>query len=233
MRYQTLLIDLDHTLFDSDACERAAFEETLRTVGVSEPLRHHETYVEINKPLWSLVERGDITPEDVRVARFERLITEIGVDANPERVAESFEAALGANGGLYFGAREILEELQQKATLALITNGLSQVQRARVERLDIEQYFKAIVISHEIGASKPGHEIFEATFRALGDPPKETALMVGDSLTSDIRGGVNYGIATCWYNPKGKTAGHDVGVDHEITRLDQLPAIAAGGSPAI
>ncbi len=226
MRYDTLLFDLDHTLFDSETCEIEAFEETLRAIGVDDPLRHHETYVRINKPLWSSVERGEITPDDVRVTRFERLIAEIGLDANPECLAEGFELGLGAKGDLYPGAREILEQLDQRATLALITNGLSGVQRARIERLDIGKYFDAIAISAEVGASKPGTEIFDATFRALGSPPKETALMVGDSLTSDIRGGASYGIATCWYNPKGKTADPDAGVNHEITRLDQLPPIA-------
>ena len=188
MRYDTLLFDLDHTLFDSETCEIEAFEETLRAIGVDDPLRHHETYVRINKPLWSSVERGEITPDDVRVTRFERLIAEIGLDANPECLAEGFELGLGAKGDLYPGAREILEQLDQRATLALITNGLSGVQRARIERLDIGKYFDAIAISAEVGASKPGTEIFDATFRALGSPPKETALMVGDSLTSDIRG---------------------------------------------
>ncbi len=230
MRYKTLLLDLDHTLFDSDTCEIQAFEETLRSVGVDEPLRHHETYVGINRPLWSSVERGEITPEDVRVTRFERLITEIGLDANPETLADAFAVELGAKGELYPGAREVLEQLAQQATLALVTNGLSDVQRARIERLDIEQYFDAIVISAEIGASKPGSEIFDATFRALGSPKKDTALMVGDSLSSDIRGGADYGIATCWYNPQGKTADPDAKVNHEITRLDQLPAITAGRS---
>jgi len=228
MRYDTLLFDLDHTLFDSHTCEIKAFEETLRAVGVDEPLRHHETYVGINKPLWSSVERGEITPDDVRVTRFERLIAEIGLDANPERMAEGFELGLGAKGDLYPGAREVLEQLVQRTTLALVTNGLSGVQRDRIERLDIEQYFDAIVISAEIGASKPGREIFDATFRALGSPSKDGALMVGDSLTSDIRGGANYGIATCWYNPQGKTADPDASVNHEISRLDQLPAIATG-----
>ncbi len=145
-------------------------------------------------------------------------------------ISKSFEVSLGAKGGLYSEAREVLEQLTQQATLALITNGLSEVQRARIERLDIEQYFDAIVISAEIGASKPGREIFDATFRALGSPTKDTALMVGDSLTSDIRGGADYGIATCWYNPHGKAADPDAKVNHEITRLDQLPAIATSGS---
>ncbi len=217
-------------MFDSDTCELAAFEETLRAVGVDEPLRHHKTYVGINKPLWSSVERGEITPDDVRVTRFERLITEIGFDANPERMSQRFEVDLGAKGDLYPGARDVLEQLAGQATLALITNGLSGVQRARIERLDFEQYFEAIVISAEIGASKPNGKIFDATFRALGSPTKDAALMVGDSLSSDIRGGADYGIATCWYNPHGKTADPDAGVNHEISRLDELPAIASGGS---
>jgi YjjG family noncanonical pyrimidine nucleotidase len=232
MRYTTLLLDLDHTLFDSDTCELAAFEKTLGAVGVDEPLRHHQTYVEINRSMWSSVEQGEITPADVRVTRFERLITEIGLDANPESMADTFVLELVANGDLYTGAREVLEELARQATLAMVTNGLSEVQRARIERLDIEQYFDAIVISAEIGASKPGSEIFDATFRALGSPTKDTALMIGDSLASDIRGGANYGIATCWYNPQGKIADPDAGVNHEITRLDQLPAIATYGSSA-
>ena len=194
------------------------------------PLQHHETYVGINKPLWYSVERGEITPQDVRVTRFERLTIEIGLDANPEHMAESLETSLGAKGGLYRGARDVLEKLARQAKLALVTNGLSGVQRARIERLDIGKYFDAIVISAEIGVSKPGAEFFDATFRALGSPPKDTTLMVGDSLSSDIRGGANYGIATCWYNPKGKSADLEAGIHHQISGLDQLPAIAIGDS---
>lgn len=230
MRYRTLLFDLDHTLFDSETCELQAFEETLLVVGVEEPLQHHETYVGINKPLWYSVERGELTPDEVRVTRFERLIAAIGLDGNAEHMAARFETALGAKGDLYPGVREVLEKLAPRAKLALVTNGLSGVQRARIERLDIGKYFDAIVISAEIGASKPGAAFFDATFRALGYPTKDTTLMVGDSLSSDIRGGANYGIATCWYNPKGKTADSETEIHHEISRLDQLPAIAMGES---
>ena len=228
MRYETLLFDLDHTLFDSHTCEVVAFEETLRSAGADEPLRYLETYSRINKSLWSAVERGELTPEDVRVSRFERLIATTDLDAEPELLADTFAVGLGQNGDLYPGARNLLVELTQRATLALVTNGLSDVQRARVERLDIEQYFDAIMISAEIGAAKPGSEIFDATFRALGSPAKDTALMVGDSLSSDIRGGLNYNIATCWYNPSGKDRDPSVRPRHEITHLDQLPAIAMG-----
>lgn len=228
MRYSTLLLDLDHTLFDSAACEVVSFESTLRAQGVEDPLRHLSTYVAINESLWKSVERGERTPQEVHVARFERLVTTIRLDADPGPIAEAYAAGLGANGELFPGARDVIEQLAGQATLALVTNGLSEVQRARIERLDLEQYFDAVVISAEIGVAKPSREIFDAVFDALDFPDKETALMVGDSLSSDIRGGADYGIATCWYNPHGKTAGADDGVSHEITHLEQLPALARG-----
>ena len=229
MSYTTLLLDLDHTLFDSAACEIAAFEDTLGAAGVDLPLRHFDTYFEINAALWTSVERGAMTPQEVRLVRFERLVAKIGLDVDPEPLADAFAVGLGANGDLYPGAREALEQLTEHARLALVTNGLSQVQRARVERLDLEHYFDAILISAELGVAKPAREMFDAAFVALDSPEKESALMVGDSLTSDIRGGADYGIATCWYNPHRKTAAPDVGVSHEITSLDQLPALVLRG----
>lgn len=229
MSYKTLLLDLDHTLFDTATCERVSFEQTLDAEGVDNPLGHLPTYVEINESLWRSVERGELTPQDVRVTRFERLVTKIGIDANPEAMADRFALGLGANGELYPGARNVLDRLAEKATLGLVTNGLSDVQRARIARLDIEKYFRVIVISAEIGVAKPATEIFDIAFAALGSPDKHTAVMVGDSLSSDIRGGTNYGIATCWYNPHGKTAGHDAEVSHEISHLEQLPAVTMRG----
>jgi HAD superfamily hydrolase (TIGR01549 family) len=134
---------------------------------------------------------------------------------------------LGANGELYPGAKQVLERIAPVAALGLVTNGLSAVQRARIDRLELAQYFQAIVISAEVGTSKPGTEIFDLAFDQLANPPKESALMVGDSLSSDIQGGVNYGIATCWYNPHQLIGHASDGVDHEIARLDQLLSLVA------
>jgi YjjG family noncanonical pyrimidine nucleotidase len=229
VRYSTLLLDLDHTLLDSNASEVAAFEQTLRWVGVDEPMCLFDAYTEINRALWAQVEAGTITPVDVRIARFEQFLARTDLDADPEAVADAFVLALGANGDLYPGARDVLDELAAAAELALVTNGISEVQRARIERLRLEQYFDAIVISSEVGVSKPATEIFESTFAQLGAPNKASALMVGDSLTSDIQGGANYGIATCWYNPHGKSAADRADIGHEIARLAQLPGLAATG----
>ena len=111
----------------------------------------------------------------------------------------------------------------------LVTNGLSEVQRARIERLDLDRYFDAVVISSEVGSSKPSPEIFEIAFELLGSPARESVLMIGDSLTSDVQGGINSGIATCWYNPSHHDAGEPRRFTHEIDTLERLPDIVIGG----
>ena len=116
----------------------------------------------------------------------------------------------------------VLELLQPRVALALISNGLSEVKRPQIERFGFDRIFDAIVISAEVGAAKPSREIFDIAFDLLGKPPKESALMVGDSLTSDIKGGADYGIATCWYNPNGEVAGPDDRITHEIASLKEL-----------
>lgn len=222
MRYQTLLFDLDHTLFDTDACEALAFDATLRGIGLDDPSIHYDSYRRINNELWAAVERSEVAPIEVRSLRFQRLIAEAALDAEVEAMAAAFVDGLANQGELFPGAREALDELSQVATLALITNGLSDVQRSRLARLDLAAHFDAIIISEEVGATKPGTAIFDAAFEQLGQPPRASSVIIGDSLTSDIKGGTNYGIATCWYNPHGRTAGPDDVVTHEISELAEI-----------
>lgn len=227
MSYSTILLDLDHTLFDSDASEEHAFAQTMQAASVSDAERYRESYRDINLALWARVERHELTPQQVRTLRFEQLVDRERIDADPGEMARNFVAALGANGELYEGVREILDRLSGKVSLALVTNGLSEVQRARIERLDIDRYFDAVVISAEVGAAKPGSEIFDITFEALNFPDRNTAVMVGDNLSSDIQGGVGYGIATCWYNPQRRAAESPHSAAHEIADLSELLGLVA------
>jgi YjjG family noncanonical pyrimidine nucleotidase len=222
VRYSALLFDLDHTLLDSDASEIAAYAHTMALIGLADPDDHFERYLRINHEMWAAVERGELQPSDVRHGRFERFTAELGIDADPMAMADAFVWGLGAYGELYDGARAVLEELAARASLALVTNGLSEVQRARLERLDLGRFFDAVVISSEVGVTKPRPEIFDVTFGRLGTPPKLSAVMIGDSLTSDMRGGRDYGIATCWFNRRGESAGPDDVITHEIARLADL-----------
>lgn len=226
--YTTLLFDLDHTLLDSHASEASAFEQALTAAGVDQPHRHFADYDRINRALWAAVERGETVPSRVRFERFEQLIAAAGFDADSVALADAFADGLGMHGELYPGVREVLDQLAGQASMALVTNGLTDVQRTRIERLDIGHYFETVVISSEVGASKPSRAIFDVAFERLGWPSRTNALMIGDSLTSDIRGGSEYGISTCWYNPHRHLAGDSDRVDHEIEDLADLPAIAVG-----
>ncbi len=225
MTYDTILFDLDHTLLDSDESERRAYAHTAAQAGLDDPEAHFPRYVTINRQMWQAVERGELDPTEVRFRRFEQFNAEIGLDADPVVMAEHFVWALGNFGELYDGAVEVLAACASRASLALITNGLSDVQRARLSRLGIADYFDAIVISSEVGVTKPRPDIVELAFAQLGGPDKRGAVMVGDSLTSDIAGGRNFGIDTCWYNPHGNRAEpgteptHEVGALHELTDL--------------
>ncbi len=232
MGYTTLLIDLDHTLLDSEASERLAFRRAMEIAGVTDPDRYFMTYTEINGDLWAAVERHELAPDDVKVLRFERLVDVAGLEADVSVLAEAYVAGLGALGDLYPGTRDALALLSERATLGLVTNGIGQVQRSRIDRLGLERYFDAISISGELGFAKPGVEIFAATFRQLGGPSRDSALMVGDSLSSDIQGGLNYGIATCWFNPAGAPLPDGIVVDHQVAALHEtLPFI--DGSAAL
>lgn len=222
MAYETILFDLDHTLLDSDESERQAYAHTAARVGLTEPERHFPLYVTINRRLWQEVERGERQPAEVRFRRFEEFNAEVGIDADAELMAEHFVWALGAFGGLYEGAVEVLAACSTRASLGLVTNGLSDVQRSRLSRLGIADYFDAIVISSEVGVTKPRPDIFELAFAQLGNPTKDAAVMIGDSLTSDIAGGRNFGIDTCWYNPHRNRPEGGSRPTHEVASLREL-----------
>jgi 2-haloacid dehalogenase len=226
MHYTTLLFDLDHTLFDSDAAEAAAFDDTLRLVGAADPSAYFDTFSAINVDLWAKVESGELSPNDVRHLRFQQLIAVTDLEADAAEMGDRYVWGMGSNGDLYPGTREVMDSLDGSVTLALITNGIGEVQRMRIDRLGIDHYFDAVVISGEVGGAKPGTDIFDIVFEQLGGPDKETALIIGDNLGSDIQGGINYGIDTCWFNPHGRDS-NGLSVTHEIAELSELLAITA------
>lgn len=240
--YRIVLLDLDHTLLDSTASEAAAFGETVRSIGRQPTPDLFQRYTTINQALWAAVERGELTPDELKLLRFEQFADAIGANASPGDMATVFTAGLGNNGELYPDARAVLEQLHSIARLAMITNGLSEVQRRRIDRLDLGRYFEAVIISAEVKTAKPGTEIFDLAFAELGNPDRTDALMVGDSLTSDIQGGLNAGVDTCLYapgldGPKDEASAGPVPT-HQISDLTELVPLVSGttsggGTPAI
>ncbi len=225
MTFTTVLFDLDHTLLDSDESERLAFDVTMQTIGVADPSKILATYREINSGLWKQVELGEQSPNDVKVLRFERLLAMLNIDADPTWVSGQYASALGSHGELYAGALAMLTHVGQHAQLGLITNGIGQVQRARLERLQLSSHFAGIAISGELGVSKPDPAIFDLLLTDLGSPSMSDTVIVGDSLSSDIAGGQNAGIATCWFN-RTAAPSMDAQPTFEVSSLDQIaPAL--------
>ena len=207
MKYTHILFDVDNTLFDFDETERLALIELFEELGVAYTEENRAIYHEINNSWWHRFEKGEATIPQVAFGRIKGFIDAMKVDYDAEIASESMIGYLGSHGIMYDGALELARRLAPHCRLYTATNGISRVQHARVDNSPISKYFDGMFISQEMGVNKPSLEYFEYVLSALCDVPKEKILMVGDSLASDILGGMNAGLDTCWYNPKGKSSG--------------------------
>lgn len=216
-----LFIDLDDTILDFKKAEHVAVKKTLADFGVEPTEAVCSRYSIINQQHWEAMERKEMTRQQVLVGRFAVLFQELGVDVDAAECSQQYTKNLSI--GHYFlpGAREAVEALSKKYKLYMTSNGTAWVQRSRLESADIEKFFLDIFISQEIGYNKPAPEYFAGCFAKIPDFDPAKAMIVGDSLSSDILGGKNAGIATCWVNPKHKSAG-DIVPDYEIEDLTQL-----------
>jgi len=226
MSYNWILFDADGTLFDYDAAEAAALAAAFARIGQNFLPEHSEIYRTINGRMWLELEEGTTTQERLRVERFEELFETIGVNSDATQFSDDYTANLATQTGLIDGADSTVAALAEIARLMLITNGLTQVQRPRFGASSIRRHFDGLVISEEVGAAKPDPQIFDAAFATMNHPRKSKVLMVGDSLTSDIKGGIDYGIDTCWFNPSGRALQNGVEPTYEIRRIDELLDIA-------
>ena len=224
-RYSHLLLDADGTLFDYDRAEATALTTTFQDLQLDLRASYVETYREINGLIWREFEQGTIAVAEIRSERFRRLFAALSLDADPVAFGQRYLARLGECAQLIEGAEAAVAALYGKVGLVLITNGLQDVQRARLSRSPIARYLDEIVISEEVGSSKPDSGIFDECFRRMGNPPRRDVLIVGDSLTSDMRGGHNYGIDTCSFNPDALPLTLDLQVRYEIRALDELLGI--------
>jgi 2-haloacid dehalogenase len=220
--YRWLLFDADGTLFDYDKAEKSALANTFDQIGYPFEPQYLPEYRRINSQIWLDFEQGKITQEILKTRRFELLSEAINLPYDPRDFSTKYLANLAKGTYLVDGAKEIIKTLHQKFDLVIITNGLTRVQRPRFKESAIYPYIKEIIISEEIGAAKPDREIFDIAFERMNHPANEEVLIIGDSLTSDIQGGNNYGIDTCWFNPKQKTNEQAITTTFEIQKLDEL-----------
>ncbi len=219
--YTWLLFDADDTLFDYPASEAIALRSTFENFGQvyrSEVLRIYQIF---NRQVWGEFERGETTSQDLRIKRFRLLFDEIHAPLDPQDFSLRYlENLSNVSNLLLAGAAEVLQALSGRFHIALVTNGLSEVNRPRLERSALHSFIEKIFVSEEIGVAKPDMGFFEAVFREIGNPPKTQVLIIGNSLSSDIQGGINYGIDTCWFNPGGKATA--LPVTYTIGKLGEL-----------
>lgn len=220
-----LFLDLDDTILDFHKGEKCAVAKAIAAAGVEPTENVCDRYHQINKQHWEMLERGEITREEVLVNRFGVLFEELGVAVDKTAVARNYESLLSQEYAYLPGAEQtVKQKLFGRYRLFLASNGTASVQKGRMTGADLYPYFEQVFVSQEIGYNKPDKAYFEACFSRIPGFDREKCLMVGDSLSSDILGGKNGGIATCWVNPHGLKA---VGVtpDYEIKSLVELPGL--------
>ena len=220
-----LFLDLDDTILDFAQAERVALAGTLTDFGVEPTGDRIGLYSRINKDCWKRMERGELTKAQLSTVRFAEFFAVLGIDLDVEAVAEAYVVNLSKGHWFLPGAEEAVERLSKKYRLFLASNGMAVVQQGRMTSANLYRYFEQSFISEEMGAAKPAKAYFDAAFARIEGFDPARAMMVGDSLTSDILGGINAGIRTCWVNPGNKKRREDIVPDYEITALSQLEAL--------
>ena len=219
-----LFLDLDDTILDFHKAERIAISRTIREFGVEPAEEILDLYHGINKWHWEQLELGKLTRAEVLVNRFAVLFERLGREVDASECAKAYEINLSQGHWFLPGAEEAVDRLSKKYRLFLASNGTASVQKGRMTSANLYRFFETVFVSQEIGHNKPSAEYFEACFAAIPGFDREKAMIVGDSLSSDIRGGINAGIKTVWVNPHHKDCG-DIRPDYEIEYLSQLEAL--------
>jgi len=222
MNYQWIIFDADGTLFDYDLAEITAIRKTFEYFGHDYNPGYLSVYRRCNKQLWDAFELGKVTIEKLKVQRFELLLNSLELSTDAGQFSKNYLIQLSKGTQLIGGAEDVLHALSDKVHMILMTNGIKEVQRSRLNLSTIKSYFSDIIISDEVGVAKPDSKIFEIALENMSILDKRTILMVGDNLSSDIKGGIDFGIDTCWYNPKQLEHNPEIRATYEVSDLKEL-----------
>lgn len=221
-QFETILFDADRTLFDTGAMETKALRQLMEELHLPFDPEMPRVYYEINEDLWRRIETGELTRPFVRVERFRKMKELYRLPGTPEELNRRYLELFQVCNLLLPGAEEVCRILSKTKRLAIITNGSASVQKTRFAISAVTAYCSGVYVSEDVGIPKPQKGFFDAVMRDMNITDPKKILIVGDSLTSDIKGGNNAGIPTCWYNPNGEENNTDVVCDFEITDLRQL-----------
>lgn len=225
-RYDTILFDMDDTLFDFHRSEREALQKTLLRRGLEPTAQRLDRYREISEALWRGFERGEVTAEWLVVERFAQFARELGCDADPAAWNREHAEGIGRESWLMPGAEKLCRSLfAAGCRLAIVTNGMGISQRGRLASSPIAPLISGLFVSHDLGVRKPETAYFQAVLHGLGNPDRSRTVIVGDGLPSDIQGGLNAGIDSIWFNPRGEENTTGIHPSEQARSLEEVGRI--------
>ena len=226
MKFTWLLFDADNTLLDFTKASKDAFELVCKDFLIDYSPITFQIYQTLNHGVWKEFEQQQITAVELRTKRMSLFLDAIGkANIDPDIFSDRYMEKVVAASEIYEGVTELLANLKKDYRLSIVTNGLKEAQRPRLEKLELMSYFDSVVVSDEIGVAKPTIEFFEYAYQSIPNPPpKAQMLMIGDSLNSDIKGGNNFGIATCWLSRGKELTGEGI-PDYTIRDVFELPSL--------
>lgn len=230
-KYKTLLFDVDDTLLDFGATEKLALKLLLEEQGIEATEEIEALYKKINSRLWLSFEEGNVSRDAVVNSRFAELFAELGREGVGPELESRYRAYLDEGHDMLEGALELITNLHNQFDLYIVTNGVSRTQYRRLTDSGLLPYFKGIFVSEDTGYQKPMREFFEFVFSRIPGITAEETMIVGDSLTSDIKGGNLAGIDTCWFNPALKPNRTEIAPTYEIHHLAELYEILGVALP--
>lgn len=228
--FDVILWDVDNTLLDFPAAERQSLMDAFAHFGLGPcPEDRVARYSKLNASYWKRLEKGEITKAELLPGRFREFFQQEGIAFDdPQAVSDFYQIRLGENAIPQDDSLTLVASLKGRVTQYAVTNGTKVAQDIKLARSGLDQLLDGVFISEVVGAEKPSPDFFAPVFEAIGPVEKHRILMVGDSLTSDIRGANNVGIPCCWYDPKGHALPEDLRVDFHISHLSQVVEILAG-----
>ncbi len=230
--YKLVLLDIDDTIFDYKKAEDNALRKTFEDFGYFCGGMIEEKYILlkkeyglINKRLWEELEKGEVSKEELRVKRFSELFEKFSLEYNAEKFSLRYIKRLSEANYLFEGAEELCRYLHSKYKVIIVTNGIKEVQYPRILNSNIAKYIDNILVSDDVGVSKPNPGIFEYALNLVNHSVKSDVIILGDSLTADIQGGLDFGIDTCWVNLKGLPEREDIKPKYTVRDYEELYGI--------
>lgn len=221
--FSAVLIDIDDTVLDFQKCAKWAIKTAMTQRGINYTPQMYDIFKEVNDSMWSRLERGEMTREELLNSRFNIIFNRLGISADGREFEDGFIGLLHESTEEVTGARELLAYLYgRNYRIYAVSNAMQFQQENRLKKSGLAKYFSGICTSELLGAAKPSAGFFDAFFARFSDISKDEAVLIGDSLDADIIGGKNYGLTVCWFNNGGKNQSNGSLADYTVTSLSEI-----------